>query len=147
MGDFNPRSLTGATPLTVGDPLWDGISIHAPSRERRGSMDDLEDVLMISIHAPSRERLLISIMTDMALHFNPRSLTGATEDLLHQYPHLQFQSTLPHGSDRYKNKRWRCYCNFNPRSLTGATKLMTGLYAAFIFQSTLPHGSDPSPRL
>ena len=77
---------------------------------------------------------------------------------------LQFQSTLPHGSDRL---RMQCQCrpkNFNPRSLTGATDDIVAsrllneisihapsrerlpprmfLDLRFLFQSTLPHGSD-----
>ncbi len=33
--NFNPRSLTGATGIIYDTLLLDGISIHAPSRERR----------------------------------------------------------------------------------------------------------------
>ena len=55
--DFNPRSLTGATHT--------GILIVA-----------LVDG--ISIHAPSRERLLTGVSIKHLADFNPRSLTGAT---------------------------------------------------------------------
>ena len=78
--------------------------------------------------------------------------------------YVQFQSTLPYGSDvklmfaideyRYISihaplrERQKsilfCLClyYFNPRSLTGATVIIAvlGLYA--VFQSTLPYGSD-----
>ena len=56
-------------------------------------------------------------------HFNPRSLTGATQ----------------HRADV-------CGCrkDFNPRSLTGATRMtVTRRNCSAAFQSTLPHGSDP----
>ena len=55
-GNFNPRSLAGATAVDkskVGDC---GISIHAPSRERLISDLDRFVIMNISIHAPSRER-------------------------------------------------------------------------------------------
>ena len=76
---FNPRSLAGATARTAYKAMYDteGISIHAPSRERlcsplpvcsespfqstlpRGSDPvpaETEASVNISIHAPSRER-------------------------------------------------------------------------------------------
>ena len=101
----------------------------------------------ISIHAPSQERRCgrTGARTD-ATNFNPRSLTGATE----QHPET---------SDRT--------ADFNPRSLTGATTLRmrsqyichisihapsrerrrpsTREFVLYIFQSTLPHGSDQPP--
>ena len=55
-------------------------------------------------------------------HFNPRSLTGATDSCFISW---------------YNN------INFNPRSLTGATFCSLLLVMTpWIFQSTLPHGSD-----
>ena len=76
--DFNPRSLAGATDSGYLVPIFVDISIHAPSRERRIKYNSSERYRRISIHAPSRERLL---------------LTGRNLIL------LQFQSTLPRGSD------------------------------------------------
>ena len=35
MGDFNPRSCEGATPMTIHDCSFISISIHAPAKERR----------------------------------------------------------------------------------------------------------------
>ena len=75
---FNPRSLTGATPGLRLLPTNSGISIHAPLRERRKLFAASPDFVKISIHAPLRERLL---------HRNI---------IWHQ---IQFQSTLPYGSD------------------------------------------------
>ena len=76
----------------------------------------------ISILAPSRERPAGGGSKPAPSHFNPRSLTGAT--LSHrQYMSLaiQFQSSLPHGSDKM------------PLSYT---------FDKYAFQSSLPHGSD-----
>ena len=55
------------------------------------------------------------------MNFNPRSLTGATFNVLISVESIVFQSTLPHGSDNNELKK--------------ATE-------AVVFQSTLPHGSD-----
>ena len=76
------------------------ISIHAPSRERHRAASDLcraqafQSTLprgsdapgltlsnapgVISIHAPSRERRQATLSCSGRLHFNPRSLAGAT---------------------------------------------------------------------
>ena len=54
--NFNPRSLAGATPSTLLPYSRMLISIHAPSRERRGKY-------------PHRS---------VSFYFNPRSLAGAT---------------------------------------------------------------------
>ena len=119
---FNPRSLTGATLQKISYLLsvsifqstlphgsdynyqhryqWSMISIHAPSRERLCMLTRSSCIAAISIHAPSRERPGNSIPRQTIIHFNPRSLTGATD-----FPwHLE-----------------RAYVDFNPRSLTGAT--------------------------
>ena len=98
------------------------ISIHAPSRERPNSDFNLpasnifqstlprgsdyrtikaDHDRIISIHAPSRERQNTCVGIGQGrIHFNPRSLAGATAISRYQ-THL----------NRY----------FNPRSLTGAT--------------------------
>ena len=164
--DFNPRSLTGATPSARLPCQQGGISIHAPSRERPLSVKAPTISTTISIHAPSRERPPALSIVAMA---------------------LPFQSTLPHGSDPqavpiFCRKRQISIhapsrerpgvkalstlgvVNFNPRSLTGATwnatayiptsayfnpRSLTGATDSqklaqqyMIFQSTLPHGSD-----
>ena len=99
------------------------ISIHAPSRERlERAQEAFAQLPSISIHAPSRERLLVSVGTvtsrKISIHapsrerrfssdlerlfiryFNPRSLTGATENKMRELDIKEFQSTLPHGSD------------------------------------------------
>ena len=61
-------------------------------------------------------------LTATRLNFNPRSLTGATLNLLAMLLNtLLFQSTLPHGSD---------------------IPIPWPSSSHFAFQSTLPHGSD-----
>ncbi len=76
--DFNPRSLAGATWRQKQRIVWERISIHAPSRERRLCDDIFAVKHAISIHAPSRER-----------HSRSRRCRCTA----------QFQSTLPRGSD------------------------------------------------
>ena len=97
-------------------------------------------------------------------YFNPRSLTGATEQMkrqlqkydisihapLRERPLLrarhslisEFQSTLPYGSDKVHCHIDSLYQYFNPRSLTGATLMTFRILSALLFQSTLPYGSD-----
>ena len=61
---------------------------------------------MISIHAPSRERLQRVSIAVSAAHFNPRSLAGATlSRKAVELTGLEFQSTLPRGSDCYQRGR------------------------------------------
>ena len=76
--DFNPRSLAGATSITLATEFAALISIHAPSRERPNYFLTRWWPQAISIHAPSRERLDI------------RGMIASTSI---------FQSTLPYGSD------------------------------------------------
>ena len=119
--DFNPRSLAGAT-----------IDLEA-----------IAALEMISIHAPSRERPRYGIRCSYGYDFNPRSLAGATGDELQTIKSrfisihapsrerpaltnsrrqlLQFQSTLPRGSD---------------------ITLLPVAQPKQSFQSTLPRGSD-----
>ena len=98
--NFNPRSLSGATgmsataagssafqsTLPLGSDitifsisLLIAISIHAPSRERPFLVSTVIPFIQISIHAPSRERPGYNLFRS---------------------PTLEFQSTLPLGSDR-----------------------------------------------
>ena len=80
--DFNPRSLAGATWGVHRRSPAGAISIHAPSRERRRCRIRWR-LAGISIHAPSRER---------------------RNNIKKTYAPLQFQSTLPRGSDRIGRK-------------------------------------------
>ena len=54
------------------------ISIHAPTRERRGCRPDRSEECIISIHAPTRERLKGNTGSKKPADFNPRPHTGAT---------------------------------------------------------------------
>ena len=76
---FNPRSLAGATPIILFCSCTKQISIHAPSRERLTVEQAADRVAWISIHAPSRERRMShAVLIVYKVHFNPRSLAGAT---------------------------------------------------------------------
>ena len=98
------------------------ISILAPSRERPYAGGYADDETGISILAPSRERQSCWMHLCVLSHdFNPRSLAGATDDVLKYYESKpisilapsrerpimqhyqrsvsQFQSSLPRGSD------------------------------------------------
>ena len=99
MADFNPRSLTGATPEPCKGQTLRGFQSTLPhgsdirrlielllfrrfqSTLPRGSDNKiilLADNGVISIHAPSRERRLYSLACFARNYFNPRSLAGAT---------------------------------------------------------------------
>ena len=122
INNFNPRSLAGATVgRQSGHKVIKQISIHAPSRERPSAWLSCRKLCQISIHAPSRERLKpygqslsrrgISIhapsrerlsepdLSYVPVHFNPRSLAGATVKVSPGKTSSTFQSTLPRGSD------------------------------------------------
>ena len=114
-----PRGSDSATSITINQFR---ISIHAPSRERQQILEAQACFTIISIHAPSRERrnlqgasvyhadfnprslagatVIISNYCKLPIDFNPRSLAGATlAGWSYRQPSIQFQSTLPRGSD------------------------------------------------
>ena len=121
-GDFNPRSLTGATLLFTHDIVCQadfnprsltGATMQMPASRLRlavfqSTLPHGSDfgyrrnqfIGVISIHAPSRER---------------HSDNSAILD------YIIFQSTLPHGSDGKSPALSLSSSDFNPRSLTGAT--------------------------
>ena len=86
----------------------------------------------------------LSALSTAPLHFNPRSLTGATRispagtfALYHFNPRSLTGATNP------ARRLAKVTLYFNPRSLTGATVItFTTLFSGVLFQSTLPHGSD-----
>ena len=118
---FNPRSLTGATTKEHYADKPQGISIHAPLRERLrkrqaalGATDFnprsltgatcfhtlLRAMALISIHAPLRERLCLFQITGSAYPFQSTLPYGSDfGNLEHTLLFLLFQSTLPYGSD------------------------------------------------
>ena len=118
---FNPRSLTGATSVPTVCHELRQISIHAPLRERL----TLSLGVIINIHFNPRSLTGATQCAQASAvfrrHFNPRSLTGATRHVFLYLSALQFQSTLPYGSDLVAGKHAPQSTDFNPRSLTGAT--------------------------
>ena len=100
--NFNPRSLTGATP-----------------QKARANIA----YILISIHAPLRERLLAPCAPGTLLGFQS-TLPYGSDEMWTQIirPAIEFQSTLPYGSDSPSHSRKESNKPyFNPRSLTGAT--------------------------
>ena len=131
------------------DHLHIDISIHAPSRERQSCPSWRQELRPISIHAPSRERphtlnmatLVRSFQSTLPrgsdvsgkgknqnqlLHFNPRSLAGATFLLACDADVLAWISIHAPSRERH---HW------------GAAD-----DAVIVFQSTLPRGSDQAGR-
>ena len=167
--NFNPRSLAGATTYAVhtepsaagfqstlpcgsdcarlNGPFLILISIHAPLRERLSTINSGLSVGKISIHAPLRERPTTPAPSNDAINFNPRSLAGATMIMELILDNVEFQSTLPHGSDPPPKATNSHKNHFNPRSLTGATFCSGRNRCRVSFQSTLPHGSDSLPAM
>ena len=146
------------------------ISIHAPSRERHLFIVIENALFMISIHAPSRERPVEPTATGLVtifqstlprgsdadhlgtiaqkLHFNPRSLAGATAAVDFRRYICLFQSTLPRGSDCACNVDNNQRCKFQSTLPRGSDQLIVGLQAhANLFQSTLPRGSDRTTKM
>ena len=105
-----------------------GISIHAPSRERRITAALTRQANVISIHAPSRERQFNLgeglTITDISIHAPSRERRYRDNGRVKVRD--EFQSTLPRGSDSKKNIQiFFKKNNFNPRSLAGATLLFS----------------------
>ena len=119
--NFNPRSLTGATMAALKPIGHDEISIHAPLRERLKNLLRFLRSRTFQSTLPYGSDRLNRYDIDFLPHFNPRSLTGATQYYLQVLYQQIFQSTLPYGSDLSRRSASRCRRDFNPRSLTGAT--------------------------
>ena len=141
---FNPRSLAGATPTAKKAYAGCEISIHAPSRERPKVISPAFSILtfqstlphgsdgsytvhryttLISIHAPSRERHQLALFGFSSLmHFNPRSLTGATDIVGIVTPTFSISIHAPSRERPASSAAPVLRSHFNPRSLTGATQ-------------------------
>ena len=167
-GNFNPRSLTGATIVIVSqsnktvifqstlpygsDGQGDRVIIlhkyfnprsltGATSRVRKSTTNDRYFNPRSLTGATGRMHLRLNLTSN----FNPRSLTGATVVLLvSSLTRLKISIHAPlrerhHAVPRLKNLK----SNFNPRSLTGATYwTIWNEWFRDEFQSTLPYGSD-----
>ena len=122
-GNFNPRSLAGATVPYTDDIKLDCISIHAPSRERRStSASSHSTYSSFQSTLPRGSDLTAMILTSCHAHFNPRSLAGATTS--HNYLTINLEISI-HAPSRERRQRLSCtnLCRyFNPRSLAGATR-------------------------
>ena len=77
----------------------------------------------ISIHAPSRERHNLPLCCCLPLQFQSTLPHGSDGNMFSNCYELTtlFQSTLPHGSDQKYPAEAYDTADFNPRSLTGAT--------------------------
>ena len=104
----------------------------------------------------------------LLIHFNPRSLAGATKDQQNVYEALEFQSTLPCGSDFFavaafkstsisihaplrerlgKGKSSQVNTNISIHAPLRERRIKSLLSLMFhVFQSTLPCGSDSIKR-
>ena len=162
---FNPRSLAGATAVSVRHSRAFSISIHAPSRERLASITSL--ILNLDFNprslagATGNLRLTISSLSD----FNPRSLAGATLPCADVEAELAISIHAPSRERPTGSRLILILIYFNPRSLAGATEIgvvpgteyeisihapsrerplySPGKSPTREFQSTLPRGSDP----
>ena len=150
------------------------MQIHLPIRSfqstlPRGSdfiFELLPHISVISIHAPSRERPMVIFTSPPYLHFNPRTLAGATFSfaLSSACPSIfqstlprgsdfdwyicwlschPFQSTLPRGSDQLSSISSTSVTNFNPRSLEGATHTSYNVFVRFCISIHAPSRERP----
>ena len=98
--NFNPRSLAGATALGI---LLERMREYFNPRSLAGATSDgspADDAQGISIHAPSRERRPGAPHSIVPLPFQSTLPRGSDLRSLHLLiRHLLFQSTLPRGSD------------------------------------------------
>ena len=121
-GNFNPRSLAGATLISLAA---DWCSAYFNPRSLAGAT-------LYTVHTLTS-----------AWHFNPRSLAGATRiSCANANRTAKFQSTLPRGSDPYDrvimvDNDISIHAPSRERPLKSATNTLTAR-----FQSTLPRGSD-----
>ena len=118
---FQSTLPCGSDCARLNGPFLILISIHAPLRERLSTINSGLSVGKISIHAPLRERPTTPAPSNDAINFNPRSLAGATMIMELILDNVEFQSTLPCGSDNPGRRIYDRRLHFNPRSLAGAT--------------------------
>ena len=127
--NFNPRSLHGERPDSLGEQRDCGISIHAPCTGSDFST---------------------TIVPSSWVYFNPRSLHGERhQQTATGADRLPFQSTLPaRGATSVADEQLSPYAYFNPRSLHGE-RLCRSCTSTVrtLFQSTLPaRGATPGHR-
>ena len=118
------------------------ISIHAPLRERPRSKASSVFWIIFQSTLPCGSDRQVIIHTTFYMHFNPRSLAGATKanDWAIRCVHISIHAPL---RERLRRKNTaHAFSYFNPRSLAGATIMSCSYNRAERFQSTLPCGSD-----
>ena len=144
----------GATPVGAGRNQATGISIHAPTRGATASCQFGDPDRAISIHAPTRGATgTRSTKTVYLFNFNPRSHEGSDATAAGTtIPSTVFQSTLPRGERRIRNRIRNPVKSISIHAPTrGATLLNSyGCFSFCIFQSTLPrrerHRTMPYPQ-
>ena len=121
-GNFNPRSLAGAT-LSQGHlQIMPAISIHAPSRERLQSSMARRLLLLFQSTLPrgsDPHRHAYHVSKAVFQSTLPRG--SDIPPSRYTEPFSTFQSTLPRGSDLSHHDKLYRFRHFNPRSLAGAT--------------------------
>ena len=156
--NFNPRSLTGATAAQVEMHKAARISIHAPSRERLNSAGSVNPAAAFQSTLPRGSDTPCWLSKSKVSYFNPRSLTGATNDdqTITQTTTISIHAPLRERQGYCCKKCFDdwfsihaqlsraacCRSDFNPRSLAGATPMRQRYRLILLFQSTLPRGSD-----
>ena len=121
-GNFNPRSLAGATRTKIIFLQKPGFQSTLP----RGSdltrhRLPLRQAAFQSTLPRGSDNILVTLVS-FNINFNPRSLAGATNFWYLPPPAAAFQSTLPRGSDHTSTADTiPAPHHFNPRSLAGAT--------------------------
>ena len=118
---FNPRTHTGATSPVIAALSLQMVSIHAPIRVRRLSLD-------LQGHSLSC--------------FNPRTHTGATGVYMAELMPLEVSIHAPIRVRRVHRYSPAEVVGFNPRTHTGATMLNKDFSLSHMFQSTHPYGCD-----
>ena len=150
---------------------WQQISIHTPTRGVTQELPPYMVVMDISIHTPTRgvtdhghsdiAYTVISIHTPtrgVTVHiretylykgnFNPHSHKGS-DCIGHHMEHLteEFQSTLPQGEWRHRDKCWLFANVISIHTPTrGVTPDFRNCLSWLLFQSTLPQGEWLQPR-
>ena len=118
------------------------ISIHAPSRERLFIFYLLASTMIFQSTLPHGSDFDDFVLIFGNINFNPRSLTGATQEKPRVAAVIAFQSTLPHGSDDAREHG----VDFIDISIHAPSRerrrYCMRCLRQFAFQSTLPHGSD-----
>ena len=120
------------------------ISIHAPLRERQKRHYELARRVNFNPRSLTGATFFVLAGFLLTFDFNSRSLTGATEHQFAPKIPIQFQFTLPHGSDFGDVQTIIFSIKFQFTLPHGSDfKIFEPWHGMIAFQFTLPHGSDP----